>query len=222
MLRKLLPRGQNLGERRGPVHEEIFGKPTSKRRYRARRRFFNRACRIFRAFRLGLEIAKVTLPTLRTFQPFPSGSLLLVSILETSQLRTSPYLEYHESRGNAEATRVHKAYSPREDTRGGRQEEICWLSPPVRNSRWLPSTGDSCAGTSTSSCCERPSNGENKACRLGLRAGPTGAARAGARTVPSPAPKHQSPPLTCQGAGGRCAGTAVRSRSRVGTNAGCC
>jgi hypothetical protein len=67
---------------------------TSEMRYRARRRFFRRDCRIFRAFRLGLEIAKVTLPTLRTFQPFTSGSLLLVSIFEITP--RSAHSEYHE------------------------------------------------------------------------------------------------------------------------------
>jgi hypothetical protein len=69
----------------GQGRETFFGSATSERRYRARRRFFNRACRIFRAFRLGLEIANVTLPTLRTFQLFTSGSLFWVSIFATPQ-----------------------------------------------------------------------------------------------------------------------------------------
>jgi len=84
------------GNREGPIaaepelHAEPPVGPLSSSqlgsfRYRARRRFFKRDCRIFRAFLLGLEIARVTLPTLFTFQPFSSVSPLFVSIRQYSQ-----------------------------------------------------------------------------------------------------------------------------------------
>lgn len=47
---------------------------------RARRRFFNRICRSFRRLRLGLEMANVVVPTLRTFHSLEGGTVFSVDM----------------------------------------------------------------------------------------------------------------------------------------------